>query len=144
MIDIDEIVSIFELLGDWEQRYHYLVEVGEKLDPMPEVEKTENNRVKGCMSQVWVRAVRDPFDPRRLSYHGDCDTAIIKGVVALLVNLFSGRSADGIRELSVDHLFEELRLGEHLSPSRHFGVYAIVELMKRQAAELGDPSHEAA
>jgi len=144
MIDIDEIVSIFDLLGDWEQRYHYLVEVGEKLEPMPSAEKTEENRVKGCMSQVWVAALRDPDDSGKVVYNGDCDTAIIKGVVALLVNLFSGRTADEIRDLNVDRLFGELRLEEHLSPSRHFGVYAIVELMKKQAAALAGRSHKAA
>ena len=77
-------------------------------------------------------------------YHGDCDTAIIKGVVALLVNLFSGRTVDKIRDLNVDRLFGELRLEEHLSPSRHFWVYAIVELMKKQAAALAGRSHKAA
>jgi cysteine desulfuration protein SufE len=144
MMDVDEIVSIFDLLGDWEQRYHYLVEVGEQLPPMPEQHKTETNRVKGCMSQVWIKAYWDPGSVGLVRYHGDCDTAIIKGVLALMVNLFSGRTTDQIVEIDADELFGKLRLAEHLSPSRHFGVYAIVELMKQQAAELVGRSYQAA
>ncbi len=136
MRDIDIIASDFELLGDWDQRYQYLIELGERMEPMPESEKVDDNRVKPCMSMVWVRAFRDSRNPDRIAYHGDCDTAIIKGVVALLVNLFSGKSPREVVEMDVDELFDRIRLGDHLSPNRHVGVYAIVDLMKTQAAEL--------
>lgn len=141
MTDIEDIVSIFELLGDWEQRYHYLVEVGEQLPPMPPHLKTEANRVKGCMSQVWVAALLKPGDPGHIIYYGDCDTAIIKGVLGLLVNLYSDRSLDEIKEIDAEGLFKRLQLEEHLSPSRHFGVYALVEMMQRQAAEVADKGY---
>jgi len=134
--DVEDIVSTFDLLGDWEQRYAYLVEVGEQLAPMPDRYKTEANRVKGCMSQVWVRAYRDPGNPPKIAYYGDCDTAIIKGVLALLVQLFSGKTVREISAVDPEDLFRRLGLDEHLSPSRHFGVYAIVELMKQQAADV--------
>ncbi len=136
MSDIDTIAGDFELLGDWDQRYRYLIELGEQMEPMPEAEKTDDNRVKPCMSMVWVRAFRDARNPERIGFHGDCDTAIIKGVVALLVNLFSGRSPREVIDMDVDKLFDRIRLGDHLSPNRHVGVYAIVDLMKTQAAEL--------
>ncbi len=136
MHDIDVIASDFELLGDWDQRYQYLIELGELMEPMPESEKTDDNRVKPCMSMVWVRAFRDRANPPRIRYHGDCDTAIIKGVVALLVNLFSGKSPQEVVDMDVDELFDRIRLGDHLSPNRHVGVYAIVDLMKAQAAQL--------
>ena len=136
MTTLDEIVDIFELLGDWDQRYQYLVELGEQLSPMPEALKTDDNKVKGCMSQVWVSAWRDDNDPADIHYHGDCDTSIIKGVLALLIQLASGRSAREIGQLDVDELFTRLNLDEHLSPNRHIGVYAIVDLMKKQALKL--------
>ncbi|MEB4589611.1 SufE family protein [Candidatus Thiothrix sp. Deng01] len=136
MSDIDDIASDFELLEDWEQRYQYLTELGEALEPMPDSEKTEGNRVKPCMSQVWVNALPDPDHPGKVLFHGDCDTAIIKGVVALLVNLFSGKSVQAIVEMDVDVLFDRIQLAENLSPTRHVGVYAIVEQMKGQAARL--------
>lgn len=136
MRDVEDIASDFELFSDWDERYQYLVELGQNLAPMPESEKTEDNRVKACMSRVWVRAVRDTRNPTLINFHGDCDTAIIKGVVALLVDLFSGRTAEEIGAINVDELFERIELAEHLSPNRHVGVYAIVDLMKKQAADL--------
>ncbi len=136
MTNLDEIVDIFEILGDWDQRYQYLVELGEKLPPMPEEYKTEENKVKGCMSQVWVKAWRDPEHPERIHYYGDCDTPIIKGVLALLIQLVDGKTAEEIEKLDVDEFFQRLKLDENLSPNRHFGIYALVELMKEQARNL--------
>ena len=131
--EIEDIIEDFELLGDWDARYQYLVEIGERLPEMPSAEKTEANRVKECMSTVHVAAHPDGSVPPRLSYLGDCDTAIIKGVVAILVRLFSGKTPAEIEGLDVDALFEGLHLEEHLSPNRHVGVYAIVEKLKGQA-----------
>ena len=131
--EIQDIIEDFELLGDWDTRYQYLVEVGERLPAMPSAEKTEANRVKECMSTVHVAAHPDRSVPPRLSYLGDCDTAIIKGVVAILVRLFSGKTPAEVEGLDVDALFEGLHLEEHLSPNRHVGVYAIVEKLKGQA-----------
>lgn len=136
MQELDEIVDVFELLGDWDARYQYLVELGEKLPPLPEAERTEDNKVKGCMSQVWVHAYPDPDDPARVRFHGDCDTSVIKGVLALLIGMASGRTLDEVEALDVDDMFERLNLDEHLSPNRHVGVYALVELMKSQARAL--------
>lgn len=136
MASLDDIVDTFELLGDWEQRYQYLTELGEKLPVMPESLKTDENKVKGCMSQVWVSAYRDKQDPQLIQYHGDCDTSTIKGVLAVLIQLTAGKKAEAIEQLDVDEIFSRLNLDEHLSPNRHIGVYAIVELMKAQARHL--------
>lgn len=138
MTSLDDIVDIFELLGDWDQRYQYLTELGEKLAAMPEALKTEHNKVMGCMSQVWVSAYRTVADSHLVRYHGDCDTSIIKGVLAVLMQLAEDKSIEELESLDVDELFERLNLDEHLSPNRHIGVYAIVELMKRQARALGE------
>jgi cysteine desulfuration protein SufE len=134
--EMTEILENFELLGDWDQRYQYLVEIGERLAPMPPEEKTERNRVIECMSLVHTAAHPIPDRPGHLAYRGDCDTAIIKGVVALLVGLFSGKRPQEIETLDVEALFEALRLQEHLSPNRHVGVYAIVNKMKGQAKAM--------
>lgn len=132
MTSLDEIVEIFELLGDWDQRYQYIIELGEQLPDMPEQLKTEDNKVKGCMSQVWISPYPDDKDNSTWHFHGDCDTAIIKGVLALLIQLVDGKTVEQIHQLDVDEFFEKLQLDEHLSPNRHVGVYAIVELMKQQ------------
>lgn len=135
MTTLDDIVDTFELLGDWEQRYQYLTELGEQLPVMPEDAHNDANKVKGCMSQVWVQAWPDADAPDKLHYYGDCDTPIIKGVLALLIQLSDGRTAAEIQQLDVDEFFTRLQLDEHLSPNRHVGIYAIVELMKKQARE---------
>ncbi|UHD17278.1 SufE family protein [Thiocapsa bogorovii] len=131
--EMAEILENFELLGDWDERYQYLVEIGERLPPMPPEEKTDKNRVVECMSLVHTAARPIPDQPGHLEFTGDCDTAIIKGVVALLVGLFSEKRPEEIEALDVEELFEALRLQEHLSPNRHVGVYAIVNKMKGQA-----------
>ncbi len=133
MLTVDEFVENFEFLDDWDARYAYLVELGEALPPLDEALRTEDNRVQGCVSKVWVAALPDPQDPTRLHFVGDCDTAIIKGVLAVLIELMSGHTPREIAALDIDDLFDRIRLAEHLSPNRHFGIYAIVEQMKAQA-----------
>ena len=133
---LDDFVDIFELLGNWDQRYQYIAELGEKLDVMPESLKTQENLVKGCMSKVWVSAYRDSQDATLIQYHGDSDSSIIKGILAVLINLTAGKTVHDIEQLDLDELFVRLKLDKHLSPNRHVGVYAIVALMKKQAHEF--------
>jgi len=136
MLTVDEFVENFEFLDDWDARYAYLVELGEALPPLDEALRTDEHRVQGCISKVWVAPVADPEDPSRIRYVGDCDTAIIKGVLAVLIELMSGHTPREIEAMHIDALFERIKLAEHLSPNRHFGIYAIVELMKSQARDL--------
>ena len=135
MSEIDEIVEAFEFLDDWDARYQYLIELGEDLPAMPVALKIEANWVKPCMSTVHVAAERVPEEPELIRFVGDCDTAIIKGVLALLIDLLSYRNLHEINHTDVDGLFKRLQLEEHLSPSRHVGIYAIVDKMRERAAE---------
>lgn len=140
VLTIEEVVENFEFLDDWDARYAYLVELGEALPAMEESLRTEDNRVHACMSKVWVCPTAESVRRGRLVYQGDCDTAIIKGVLALLIGVMSGRTRDDILSLDLDCLFDQLKLAEHLSPNRHVGIYAIVDLMKAQAHGTGaDP-----
>ena len=136
VLTVEEVLENFELLDDWDARYAYLVELGETLPPMDDALRTEANRVRACMSKVWVCPTADPADQDRLVYQGDCDTAIIKGVLARLIGVMSRRTHDEISALDLDRLFGELKLADHLSPNRHVGIYAIVELMKEQARSV--------
>lgn len=92
------------------------------------------------MSQVWICACRDENATDLVRFHGDCDTSIIKGVLAVLIQLSAGKTIEEIERLDVDELFTRLNLDEHLSPHRHIGVYAIVELMKQQTRNLQSSS----
>ena len=136
MSSIDDIVDTFEFFDDWDQRYRYLVELGENLAPLPDALKTGENWVKPCMSTVHVAAESVPDHPGLIRFRGDCDTAIIKGVLALLIDLMSGHTLDEIEQMDVDTLFQRLRLEEHLSPNRHVGIYAIVDKMLERANNL--------
>jgi cysteine desulfuration protein SufE len=144
MTRLSDMVDTFELLGDWDTRYQYLVELGEQLPPIPDSERIEANRVKACMSKVWVYAREDPAMAGHIHFDGDCDTGIIKGVLALLIQLADGKTLAEIEAIDMDEFFERLQLGEHLSPNRHVGVYAIVDLMKQQAAAAVRPLQRAA
>jgi len=136
MSNLDEIVEIFELLGDWEQRYEYLNDRGEQLQTMPKAYMRDEYKVKGCMSNVYIYAYRNEEEPHLVYFYGDCDTATIKGILSLLIDLCNGKTVEEIQLIDMDEIFERLNLAEHLSPNRHFGIYAIVELMKQQALQL--------
>jgi len=128
---IDEIIEDFELFDDWEERYRYIIELGRELHPLPDDAYREENRVHGCTSQVWF--VSDEQDGR-LYLQGDSDAAIVKGLVAILFALYSGQEKGTIQSTDAKDYFERLGLGEHLSPSRSNGFYAMVQRIKQMAA----------
>lgn len=144
MNSLDNLVDNFELLGDWDQRYNYIMELGDKLPGMPQQLRVEQNNVRGCMSTVYVSAYRDPQDAQFIRFHGYCDTSIIRGVLAILIQLTEGKTAKQVDLLDVDELFARLHLDKHLSPNRHVGIYAIVALMKQQAHKLDSVSRDVA
>jgi len=128
--NFDDIVDAFQFISDWETRYQFLVDLGEKLPPLDSIHQVDENLVHGCMSKVWIAAERDEVDPGVLNILGDCDTPTIKGLVAVLIALYSGNTPEAILQIDADQVFEKLGLYDHLSPNRHVGVYAIVEQIK--------------
>jgi cysteine desulfuration protein SufE len=131
---IDEIVSNFELLDDWEERYRYVIELGRDMDPLPEEARTDANKVPGCASQVWLdtRFAQRPGGPA-LDIRGDSDAHIVRGLVALLVALYRGKSPEEALEANPHALFAGLGLDEHLTPQRSNGVRSMVERIRRDA-----------
>jgi cysteine desulfuration protein SufE len=131
---IDEIVSNFELLDDWDERYRYLIELGRMMAPLPQDAYTEGNKVRGCASQVWLetRIDRRDGDPV-LHLRGDSDAHIVRGLIALLLSLYSGKSAPDILGTDALGLFQELQLSEHLTPQRSNGVRSMVERIRSDA-----------
>ena len=125
---INEIIENFGFLEDWEDRYRYLIELGKDLPELPESERTEDNRVKGCASQVWVVTAvdRSGLEPI-LSFKGQSDAHIVKGLVALTLALYSDKSAREILSIDALDLFRRLGLAEHLTPQRSNGVRSMVE-----------------
>lgn len=130
--DAAELIENFEVLGDWEERYGYLIDLGKRLPDLPEAEKTEEHKVRGCMSQVWF--VRRDGGDDRLWWSGDSDAAIVRGLVALLQVLYSGRTRAEALAVDVDQVFAELGLERHLSVNRRNGFFSMVSKLKQWAA----------
>ena len=133
-IDYQRVIETFDFLNDWDARYHFITELGEKLPDFPDSHRVEAYLVPECMSTVFIQAVRDPQG--RYTFRGDCDTSTVKGVVAILLAMFHGQTAQEIADFDADAGFERLGLFDHLSPTRHVGVYAMVLRVKRQVAAL--------
>ena len=136
-MDVDELVENFAQLGPWEERYRYLIELGRKLPPMADGEKTEATKVRGCMSQVWLVSQLRPGPPARLEFRGDSDAHIVKGLIALLFKLYSGRTPAEILALDAKAVFERLGLENHITMNRRNGFYSMVERIRGLAENAG-------
>ena len=126
--DAAELEDNFGLFDQWEDRYTYLVDLGKRLPAMSDVEKTEENKVRGCTSQVWF-VQRDARDGR-LWWDGDSDAAIVRGLIAILQVLYNGKSPDEVRATDVDAVFGRLGLEKHLTINRRNGFFAMVGRLK--------------
>jgi cysteine desulfuration protein SufE len=131
---IDEIIANFAYLDDWEDKYRYVIELGRLLEPMAEDGHGEANRVHGCASQVWLQA----FRARRgeapvLTFLADSDAHIVKGLIYILLAIYSGRSAGDILAIDAAVIFRRLGLDQHLTPQRANGVRAMVERIRSEA-----------
>jgi cysteine desulfuration protein SufE len=137
----DEIVSNFELLDDWEERYRYLIELGREMPPLPPEAHSEANKVQGCASQVWLDIKTDQSAPDpRLDFTGDSDAHIVKGLVALLVALLSGKPASKVLDTDPIAEFEKLGLSAHLTPQRSNGLRSMVNRVRNEAARVAAPA----
>jgi cysteine desulfuration protein SufE len=125
----------FAFLDDWEDRYRYIIELGNELPPFPEQARDAGHKVQGCVSQVWLLTHRtDQRDPV-LTFEGDSDAHIVRGLVAIMLALFSGRRASDIVQVDAEGLMNELGLDEHLTPQRANGLRSMVKRIKRDAEE---------
>jgi cysteine desulfuration protein SufE len=135
MTPIDEIVENFELLDQWDDRYRYVIELGRTLPPLPEAAHTEANKVSGCASQVWLltQVKPDGATGPRLSFEGDSDAHIVKGLIAILFALYSGKHAREILDTDALALFDRIGLRANLTPQRSNGLRAMVERIRAEA-----------
>jgi cysteine desulfuration protein SufE len=136
MTSIKEITENFELLEEWDDRYRYLIELGRALPPLPEPARSDANKVQGCASQVWLSTSIKPDGAAGpvLSFEGDSDAHIVRGLIAILFALFSGRGAKDILSTDAIALFQKLGLREHLTPQRSNGFRSMVERIRRDAS----------
>lgn len=133
-MSIEELIEDFEFLDDWDDRYRYVIELGKALEPFPDELRNDATKVKGCVSQVWLIS-REPADaPGTLTFIGDSDAHIVRGLIAILFRLFSGKTPREILDADAKTMFEQLGLDSHLSPQRSNGFYSMVERIRRDAA----------
>jgi len=127
-LDIAENLSF---LDDWEDRYRYIIELGQALPPLEESERNAENKVHGCVSQVWLVSAEAP--DHTLTYRGESDAMIVRGLVAILIAIYSGRPAREIAETDAIAIFDELGLREHLTTQRSNGLVAMVNRIRSEA-----------
>lgn len=134
--DIEDLISDFEFLDSWEDRYMHVIDMGKSLPPLEPALKTEATKVKGCVSQVWLVSEQEGKNDPVLRFQGDSDAHIVKGLVAIVMLIFSGRNASKILSLDAKSILDKLGLSEHLSPQRSNGLNAMVARIKAEAEAL--------
>jgi cysteine desulfuration protein SufE len=134
---IEELIDNFSFLDDWEDRFRYLIDLGRKLAPMDEALKTEETKVRGCSSQVWivdeVRPGANSMAPT-LHFVADSDAHIVKGLIAVLLDIYDGRSPEEILAVDIRQAIGKLGFEQHLSPNRANGLFSMVERIRTLAA----------
>jgi cysteine desulfuration protein SufE len=131
---IQTIRDDFEFLDEWDDKYRYVIELGNSLPPFPETSRDDAHKVKGCVSQVWLDTrIGDGPDPV-INFAGDSDAHIVRGLVAIMIALYSGRRASEIAGLDAEDTLRGLGLDEHLSPQRANGLRAMIRRMRLEAA----------
>ncbi|MAW85637.1 MAG: cysteine desulfuration protein SufE [Phyllobacteriaceae bacterium] len=130
---IDSIREDFSFLDDWEERYRYVIDLGRELPPITEAEHSDANKVQGCVSQVWLVTDAGPGPDPVIDFRADSDAHIVRGLVAIMLALHSGKHASEILATDAEGTLRELGLDEHLTPQRANGVRAMIARIRREA-----------
>ncbi len=136
MASLDKIMDDFSFLDDWEDRYRYVIELGKELPDLADEKKTAENKVKGCASQVWVVSHSDGGPDPILTFEGDSDAHIVRGLVAIVLATYSGKKASEIAALDAIEVFGKIGLVEHLSSQRANGLRSMVNRIREEARLL--------
>ena len=133
--ELAELAAEFEVLGDWEERYRYVIDLGKELAPLTDAERSDANKVRGCASQVWL--VTEPQADGTVAFRGDSDAHIVRGLIAILLRLFSGRKPAEILAFDAEAAFATLGLKGALSQQRSNGLASMAARIRRDAEALG-------
>jgi cysteine desulfuration protein SufE len=130
---IQDLADEFALLPDWEERISHVIELARSLEPLRDEERTEQNRVRGCASQVWLISERRPEAPEKLYFRGDSDAHLVRGEVAMLMRVFSGRTPAEVLSVDPRAMFDRLGLGEALTAQRSNGLFSMISRIQSEA-----------
>lgn len=129
---IEQIKNAFEMLPDWEERYRFIIDMGSNLEPLQDDERSEDTRVRGCMSQVWLVA-DPPAANGAMHFRGDSDAHIVRGLIAILFTIYGDKNAREIADTDINAIFGELNLEQHITMNRRNGLYSMVERIQHLA-----------
>jgi cysteine desulfuration protein SufE len=134
MASLEQIIEDFEFLDEWEDRYRYVIELGKALPDLPDDQKTGENKVQGCASQVWlVSHLEDGSADPVMTFDGDSDAHIVRGLVAIVLAVYSGKTASAIAATDAIEIFNRIGLVEHLSSQRANGLRSMVKRIREEA-----------
>ena len=134
MIELKEIIDNFEYLDDWEDRYKYIIELGNSLENFPQEYKNEKTKVSGCVSQDWISSeITTQRQIKKISFKGDSDAHIVKGLITIVLSIYSNKTPQEILNLSGEEILKKLNLDDHLSPQRSNGLFSMLERIKNDA-----------
>ena len=133
MMDLEELIDNFAFFDCWEDKYQYVIDLGRQLEPLDESFKTEQWKVKGCLSQVWVVP---HFNNKTIHFCGDSDAILVKGIIAIVLLIYNDKTTDEIKTVDVMKIFAKLGLEENLTPSRRNGMMSMVAKIKEYAAMM--------
>ena len=140
---VEELIENFSFIEDWEERYRYVIELGRELEPLTEEEMNDANKVQGCVSQVWLKTEQSgDSDNPVLTFKGDSDAHIVKGLVAIALATFSGKPAKEILTIDAEAVFDQIGLRDHLTPQRSNGLSAMIGRIKSDAQTALDGKHQ--
>ncbi len=129
-MSIQSILDDFAVIDDWDERYRYIIELGRKMQPFPEAGRTDAVKVRGCASQVWLISKRENG---KLTFVGDSDAHIVRGLIAILLALYNGKTPEEILAIDAKAVLHQLGLDTHLSQQRSNGLFAMVERVRADA-----------
>ncbi len=130
---LDDLVANFEFLGDWEERFRYLIDLGKNLPPVPEDLMTDENRVHGCQATVYLKEYGANNGTQSIGFHATSDAHIVNGLIAILLMMFSGKTAADILATDPAQTLKQLQLEDHLSPTRRNGLHAMLKRIREIA-----------
>jgi cysteine desulfuration protein SufE len=131
-MQIDELIDNFSFFDGWEDKYKYLIELGNKLPHLPEDKKTAEWKVPGCQSQVWIIP---HYEMQHITFEGDSDAIIVRGIIAVVLEIFKDKSAQNILDIDVEEIFDKIGLREHITSNRRSGMLSMVDKIKFYASQ---------
>ncbi len=137
----EQLVQEFQSFDDWNDRFQYLIELGDTLEPLPEEHRRDENLVQGCQSNVWLVARVVDDHPPRMELLADSDSQLVRGLIAILMILLSGKTPEEVLQTDVESVFHQLELQRHLSRSRSNGFHSMVKRIRQLAAQYAHESN---